>query len=330
MASGDELITKLAPVTFDPEAPCQNWNAFLNRVTDGRPDLSAYQQRMVGYTLTGDTSEHCVFLQHGTGRNGKTTFNETVSAMMGDYARKTETKTFLNHKNEGIRNDVAALKGARLVTAAEVGTGRRLNEQLVKEATGGDTLTARFLYGEYFEYRPEFKIFLSCNHKPEIRGQDEGIWSRVRVVPFDVFIPPAERDKKLPAKLRLELSGILNWALAGCLEWQQNGLQEPQEVLVATGRYREDMDPLGPFLTDCCVTPSEESAAADELAVPVAMLYARYEIWCESNGAEPLPKNTLGRRMAERGYPSKSRNWKGKKQRVYDEIALRSENQEKT
>ena len=319
----DDLITKLAPVTFDPEAKCPIWDSFLDRVTDSRPRLSDYLKRRVGYSLTGDTSEDCMFIDHGTGRNGKTTFTEAISELQGDYACKAATKTFLDQKNEGVRNDLAALKGARFVTAAEVGDGGRLNEALIKEVTGGDTVTSRFLFREYFEYRPEFKLSLACNHIPEIRGRDEGIWSRVRVVPFDVLIPPAERDKQLPSKLRLELPGILNWALAGCLEWQQNGLQEPPEVLTATGAYRGDMDLLGPFFAEWCVTTGNEEVNSHKLAVPVAVFYGCYETWCRENGADVLGKTVVGKLMSGRGYKSKSLTWGGKRQRVYEGIALK-------
>lgn len=264
-----------------------------------------------------------MFIDYGTGRNGKTTFTETISSLVGDYARKAEMKTFLAQKSEGVRNDLAALKGARFVTTAEVGDGRRLNEPLIKEVTGGDTVTTRFLFREFFEYRPEFKLSLACNHMPEIRGRDEGIWSRIRVVPFDVLIPPAERDKQLPGKLRLELPGILNWALAGCLEWQQNGLQEPPEVLTATAAYRGDMDLLGPFLADCCITVDNEDANPQKLAVLVAIFYTRYEVWCRENSADVLGKTVVGKLMSERGYKSKSLTWHGKRQRVYEGIALR-------
>jgi len=201
-----------------------------------------FMQRAVGYALTGDVGEQCLFVMWGTGANGKSTFVETLHALLGDYAQKAEMRTLLHRDTDTVRNDLARLRGARLVSAVEIGRGKRLNEELVKELTGGDTITARFLVREYFEFRPEFKLFLAVNHKPQIHGTDEAIWRRVKLVPFNVYIPPEERDKALGGKLRAELPGILNWALEGCLEWQRGGLREPEEVIAATADYRREQD----------------------------------------------------------------------------------------
>jgi len=186
---------------------------------DGNADLIAFLQRATGYSLTGETSEQCLFILHGSGANGKSTFVETIHALLGDYGQKTETKSFMQRQSEGVRNDLARLKGARFASAVEIGRGQKLDEALIEEATGGDRIAARFLFKELFEFQPQFKLFLACNHKPEIRGTDEGIWRRVKLVPFDVTIPPKERDKRLLVKLRAELPGILNWALEGCQQW---------------------------------------------------------------------------------------------------------------
>ena len=182
-----------------------------------------------------------------------------------------------------------------MVAAVETSEGRRLNEPLIKRMTGGDTITARFLRAEYFEFQPQFTPWLATNHKPEIRGTDEGIWRRIRLVPFTETIPESERDPKLPDRLRNELPGILNWAIDGCLAWQNDGLNTPTSITNATLDYREDSDVLGPFIADHCV----EEPAARTLAGP---LYDRYREWAKAAGLEPITSQSLGRKLSERGH----------------------------
>lgn len=293
-----DLLTKVAPVVFDPAAACPTWCSFLGRVTAGNTLLVEFLQRWIGYCLTGDTPEHCLLVLFGVGANGKSTFLETVRALLGDYAAVAEFATFLEKKNDRVLNDLARLAGARFVSASEIQACRRLDEALVKQVTGGDTIAARFLFKEYFEFRPVFKLLLAANHKPQVQGQDEGIWRRLRMVPFSVTIPAAERDKDLPAKLRGELSGVLNWALEGCRAWQRQGLGEPPAVLEATAEYREEMDPLGPFLAACCVLgPSLRASASD--------LYIAYQQWCATAAEQPLTQKAFGSKLAEHGLSRK-------------------------
>lgn len=303
-------LTKCLPVNYDPQARCPTWMAFLARIMDGQTDLVTFLQRAVGYALTGDTSEHVLFLLHGTGRNGKSTFLETLHALLGDYAKQTDFLTFLARDHDTVRNDLADLQGARFVAAVEVEEGRRLAENLVKQVTGGDRIKARFLYQEYFEYVPQFKVFLACNHKPVIRGTDLAIWERIRLIPFTVTIPKAERDKHLLTTLRQELPGILAWAVQGCLDWQQHGLGEPPAVVQATGAYRAEMDLLGQFLEDQTVIGTHVQVASIDL-------YSAYTTWCEANGELPMSKKALGSRLLERGFaptrlgPHQARGWQG-------------------
>jgi putative DNA primase/helicase len=277
---------------------------------DGQAALITFLQRAVGYALTGDTSEHVLFLLHGTGRNGKSTFLETLHALLGDYAKQADFATFLARKHDTVRNDLAELQGARFVAAVEVEEGRRLAENLVKQLTGGDRIKARFLYQEYFEYVPQFKVFLACNHKPVIRGTDLAIWERIRLIPFTVTIPKAERDTHLLTKLLQELPGILAWAVQGCLAWQQHGLGEPQAVVQATGAYRAEMDLLGSFLEDTVVLGTHHQVTSKDL-------YTAYCTWCETNGETPMSKKALGSRLLERGCapvrlgPKQARGWQG-------------------
>ncbi len=311
----EDLITKLAPVSYDSEAKCETWRAFLDKIMDGNTDLIEYLKRAVGYSLTGDTTEQCLFILHGSGANGKSTFVETIHTLLGDYAQKTETRSFMQQKNEGVRNDLARLKGVRFASAVEIMQGQRLNEALIKEATGGDRITARFLFKEYFEFRPEFKLFLACNHKPEIRGTDEGIWRRVKLVPFEVTIPPEQRDKRLLEKLETELPGILNWAMEGCQEWRRNGLQDPEEITAATASYRQEMDLLALFIDECCQLDEDGE-------VPTGKLFDAYEEWCKKNGEQPVKKRTFGTMMKERGLRSENKTRDGKTKRHYVGISV--------
>lgn len=272
----EHLITKMAPVKFDPAAKCPVWLRFLDRIMGGNKDLIGFLQKAVGYSLTGSITEQCFFILWGKGSNGKTTFLETIRNLLGDYAQQADFSTFLTKRNTGATNDLAALQGARLVCASEIGTGRYLNEGLVKQVTGGEPIRARFLYSEYFEFHPQFKLFLATNCRPNIRGTDLAIWRRVRLVPFDVTIPQEEQDHGLLAKLLKELPGILNWALKGCREWMDHGLGESEAVEEATREYRMDMDLLGNFIEDRCLLDPEASVVTSELK-------EAYKRWCEDN-----------------------------------------------
>jgi putative DNA primase/helicase len=256
-----------------------------------------------------------VFILHGTGANGKSTFLETLSSLLGDYAMRTPTDTLLIKRTGAIPNDVARLKGARFVTAVEADEGHRMAESLVKQMTGGEKITARFLHREWFEFSPEFKIFLATNHKPVIAGTDHAIWRRIQLIPFNVTIPVEQQDKDLALKLRQEASGILAWAIQGTLEWQQGGLRPPEDVMSATKKYRDEMDSIAEFLDDICV---EQINAT----VPVSNLYAAYSTWCETNGERTVAKRELGVKLLERGFGSR-RGTGG--QRFWIGLGLRAE-----
>jgi putative DNA primase/helicase len=290
-----DLITKLAPVTYDPDARAPAWAAFLERVFAGDGELIGFLRRAVGYSLTGQTGEQVFFILHGTGANGKSTLLEALGAMLGDYGAKTPTETLLIKRSAGISNDVARLRGARLVTAVEAEDGQRLAESLVKQLTGGDTITARFLYQEAFEFAPTFKLWLATNHKPTIRGTDYAIWRRIRLIPFAVTIPEKEQDRTLPDKLKAELPGILAWAVRGCLEWQREGLGLPEAVKAATAAYQVEQDTLAAWLDACCILSPTATARAGQL-------YKNYRAWAEENGERPMTGHKFGRTLTERGF----------------------------
>jgi putative DNA primase/helicase len=293
----ENLITKLSPVEFDAEAGCPAWLAFLRRVLADSDELIAFIQKAIGYSLTGLTREQCFFILYGLGANGKTTMLETIKRLLSDYAAQASMDTFLaKSRDGGVPNDIAALRGARLVTAVEAEKGHYLSEALIKRLTGEDEIAARFLYCEVFTYRPQCKIWLGTNHKPVIRGGDYAIWRRVHLIPFTVKIPDAEQDRDLQEKLRQELPGILNWAVEGCLRWRAEGLEAPAEVHSSTKAYQDEMDVLGDFLEERCITGSV-------LSVPAADLFKAYTSWAEANGDRtPLNQQSFGTELTSRGF----------------------------
>lgn len=306
----EDFITKLAPVDFDEKALSPLWDRFLNDIMDGNTDLISFLQRAVGYSLTGDVSEQCLFIFFGSGANGKSSFLSTIGYLLGDYSQQTPTETLMVKTKGAIPNDVARLKGSRFITASEADAEHRLAESLIKQMTGGDTITARFLHREFFDFDPTHKIFLGTNHKPVIRGQDYAIWRRIRLVPFEITIPEKERDKHLTGKLKQEIEGVLAWAVKGCLEWQRNGLGMPKEVSKATDEYKNEMDIINDFITERCVIGSDLKVATKDL-------YEAFKEWCERNGDRAIAKRTLATRLREKGYkPDRvdragTRGWKG-------------------
>ena len=286
-------------------------------------NLVNFLQRAVGHALTGDISEQCVFILHGVGSNGKSTFLEVLRMIFNDYAKQTGFDTFLVKKNSQVRNDLACLVGARMVTASEVESGEVLSEVVVKQMTGGEPVMVRHLYREFFEFVPVFKAFLAANHKPVIRGSDNGIWRRIFLVPFGVTFKSKhelkngekfgngkiyEKDKALKDKLMKELPGILAWVVKGCLKWQKNGLQPPKEVLYATETYQEDMDILADFLSECCTI--EESGRCS-----IKELYEVYKKYCSERDEKALGKQKFNTKIEERGFTRTKvrgeRKWKG-------------------
>jgi putative DNA primase/helicase len=289
------LITKICKAAIDPNCKTPLWDGLLSKITEGNEFLSRYIQKAIGYALSGDISEQAIFILYGNGSNGKSTLLNVIGNLLGEYAQNTPAETFMQKKNEGVNNDVARLKGARFVTAIEVEEGKRLAESLVKSMTGGDKLTTRFLYGEFFDYEPQFKVFLACNHKPNIRDNTNSIWRRIKLLPFTATISEHERDKKLPLKIQAtELPGILAWAVQGCLAWQNEGLGMPDTVQKATEEYRSEMDTFGAFLEEACVIENG-------VKVSNSTVRGRYKEWCEENGDFALGQKAFRGKLQERG-----------------------------
>lgn len=311
------LATKLAPVAYDPAAPCPRWLAFLDRIFASDQSLIGFVQRLTGYSLTGSTRDHVLPFCHGRGANGKSTMTGVIMAMLGDYAQKARRSLVTLGRNDdgGPTPDKARLKGARFVVVNETEEGRRLAESDVKDLTGSDRITAAYKYKDPFEFDPTHKLWLYGNGKPQITGTDEGIWRRVKYIPFEVVIPEAERDPHLSEKLTAELPGILAWAVAGCLDWQRGGLREPEKVRAATAAYREEQDVLAAFLADCCIDgPAYQVTATD--------LYGAYKTWCEETGVKPESQRRLAPRLRERGYTDGEREATGTRRKLWRGLAL--------
>ncbi len=290
-----DLITKLAPVEYDPSANCPTWMATLERIFANDHEIIEYVRRLIGYGLTGVTVEQVIHFLWGMGANGKSTVSEVVQELLGDYALVCSPDLIMIRRHGGIPNDVARLRGVRLAMMNETGQGARFDEAKLKDLTGGDRLTARFLHAEFFDFRPTHKLVIRGNHKPAITGTDEGIWRRLRLVPFTVVIPPDERDPYLLDKLRTELPGVLRWAVDGCLAWQRHGLKPPAAVLAAVNTYRDEADTLGRFIAERCTVRNLAQVKASDFQ-------KAYSTFCREADERPLPSKDLPAEIERRGF----------------------------
>ncbi len=290
----DRLIMHTT-IAYDPEAACPRWLRFLDEVFGSDATLIDFIHRAVGYSLTGDTSEQCVFTCHGFGANGKSVFLTVSRALGGSYAYNAPFTTFETQQRASIPNDLAALAGRRLVTASETNENTQMNEARLKALTGGDPVTARFLHGEFFTYQPVAKYWLAVNHRPVVKDDSHGFWRRMRLIPFARRFTD-DADRHLIDKLMAELPGILAWAVRGAVAWQEHGLDPPEVVVSETERYRTDSDPLGSFIEERCVVGERYTTGA-------AQAYHAYTRWAQDQGMterERLTSTNFGRRMSAR------------------------------
>jgi len=304
----EDLITKIANVEYDPKADCPMWKKFIREIMNYKGEIIKFLQTAAGWSLSGDISEQIMFILYGTGANGKSTFLNTIMYLLGDYATSTFTETFMKKSGDNNTNDVARLRGTRFVATTEVEQGRKLSEPLIKKITGNDQMTARFLYGEFFNFMPTFKIFMATNHKPVIKGTDHGIWRRIKLIPFMTRITEDKQDKHLEYKLRDEASGILNWLLEGAAIWQKEKLQTPKVVTSATDEYREEMDVIGNFLNERCIQKKG-------VKTNIRKLYKVYSEWCDENNEHAVSERFFTLRLKEMGFTqcrsSTERFWVG-------------------
>lgn len=309
-----DLMTTSSPVDYDPTARSPLWDAFLDQAADGDVDLIEFLQRAGGYTICGDAGEEVLFLVHGPGGSGKSTLMDAMRSVLGGFARVTDFEAFVKKPGGAIRNDIAALKGARMVCSIEVDEGKEIAEGLVKTITGGDTVAARFLYHEFFEFKPEFTLWLVANDPPTVDGADSGMARRIRVVPLTAAVPKGERKKWVKELLKdPDICGpaILTWLVEGFMNLQRDGLGTAPIVEQATSEYMEGMDEFGDFIAERCLIDANA-------VVTSRALYGAYAQWAEWNGETQLTRLTpqgLGRKLAKKGFRKQrvagSRGWRG-------------------
>jgi putative DNA primase/helicase len=295
----DYITKKTSCGTAPAGTPHPLWTAFLDRITAGNVELQQFLQRYLGYCCTGITSEHKFVFAYGTGANGKSTFINTITAVLGDYAAVADTATFIASNVERHPADLAKLRGARLVVAQETQKGRRWDETKIKALTGGDKITARFMRQDFFDFDPTFKLFITGNHKPRLANVDEAMRRRLLLVPFTTRIPPAERDPGLLHKLEAERPAILRWCIGGCLEWQRIGLSPPAIVLDATDAYFADQDTLQQWLDECTYD------AGPFAFIRTSQLFASWKSWCDDHNLKPGNANALSDALVDRGHERK-------------------------
>lgn len=287
----EKYFTRISNVEFTDKADHPIWTDFLNQIFSNDEELIGYIQRAVGYSLSGSTEEQMMFILYGNGRNGKSVFLDIITEILGTYSANIQPQSIMiKQQSNNASPDIAKLDGARMVTTTEPNDGMRFDEGLVKQLTGGDKVTARFLHENEFEYEPQFKLWMATNHKPIIRGTDDGIWRRMAIIPFTVQIPEHKVDRNLKYKLRREMNAILNWAVEGFLEWQRIGLKEPSTIKEQRKTYRTEMNPIELFIDECCVIDSEEREKT-------ADVYRVYSSWAKENNYYLLDNTRFSKEM---------------------------------
>ena len=307
--SREDMISQISDIKYDKYALCPTWIDFVDQITLGDTELAEYLQRLVGYSMTGLTHEQIMIFLVGDGSNGKSTFVNIIKEIMGSYGKQTNSSTFIaknDKSSNGANNDIARLNGSRFVSAIESEQNEKLSESIVKQVTGGEPVLARFLNQEFFEFIPQFKVFFTTNHKPIIKGVDNGIWRRIKLVPFNLRMTEEEKDKKLTEKLKNEMSGILNWCLEGAMKYLEDGLKEPKIILTSVNSYKNEMDILEPFIVEECEIDEDSKIIARDL-------YNHYVNFCALEGENKLNNRAFYRILETKGFTKK----RGKANKMY-------------
>jgi putative DNA primase/helicase len=306
-----DYITQLCPTPYYPNPTCPTWERFLRDVFARDERMIAFIQRLLGYGLTGSVSERILPIFYGGGANGKSTLLNTFMAVLGDdYARPAPASLLMCKRNESHPTEIASLFRKRFVSCIETKDGARMNEELIKQLTGNDKLTARRMREDFWDFDPTHKLVVATNHKPQVLGQDDAIWDRIRLVPFNVRFAEDQRDKDLPQKLLAEAPGILAWAVTGCVAWWKDGLQTPPQVKVATSEYRTEEDRIGEFIEEECMA---------EGTAKLGDLHGRYTTWSRGRGEYPLSNKRFAQALDRFGYEKH----KSSGVMVYHAISLR-------
>jgi len=304
------LITHISPIHFDRSATCPEWTRFLERVVPD-PDVRRYLQRLFGYSLTGHVEEQILPMVIGPGANGKSVLFTILRKLAGEYGTPAPRDLLLAQRHEPHPTSVATLFGKRVATAVETEAGSQLAEAKVKELTGGDELTARRMREDFWSFIPTHQLWLAANHRPVVHGGDSAIWRRIRVIPFEVVIPPAERDPGLLDRLLLELPGILAWAVEGASQWALGGGlgETPEAVDIATSQYQGEQDVVGQFLDSCSYV------VAPGRWTPAGELREDFQRWVQVNGLDTMTTQEFAEAMRSRGCASgkksEKRVWNG-------------------
>ncbi len=308
-------FTKLVDIDYLPDAPCPFWDEFLNIVMDGDREMIELLQRLAGYSLTCDISERKLFVAYGEGANGKTTFLETLALLAGDYACKMPLDALLERPKGNIPSDIARLRGARYAYASEAPGSGKFDESRVKELTGGDQITARFMHRDFFTFHPTHKLWLATNHRPTVSGDDTAVWDRLVVLPFEVSIPPEKRllKREVDARIRSELSGIFRWAIEGAYLWFEGGLAIPDKVTEAGQEYRTEMDHIGRFLEHKCFQVAGAKCGA-------SFLYNAYKEHCKKIGEKPVSQQVFGMQVTKKGFKKKRSGSHG--EYIYHDLSI--------
>ena len=304
----EDLITRLAPVIYQPDVSDPTFERYLVDATGGDADYAAYLQSVAGYTLTGQIDNEKLFLMLGPGATGKSTLIEAMMATLGDYAVKASFDTFLVQRNPGgPRPDLIAMIGARMVAATEPDQGRALAMAQIKELTGGDTISARDMYKTQITFRPTYKIWLAANKFPAMDADDDGLWRRPAVLPFEQVVPESDRNPEIKKYLMSPAGrqAILSWAVEGCLRWQRESLREPACVVDATRALRRKFDPLTEFLDECCVIAPGLECEATQLRVA-------YNDWAKRDSTKPLSDKDWGIGLKRQGCISTRKSTAGR------------------